>query len=110
MRTLLPFGLATIESICAEDGRCVIVYDATLTSGFGAELTAVVQEFAQFSERGPVTDLGSVLPRHLDTYHCLTLWTTHCRHPCLAMCILLGLLYLSVQIPSQDSRRTTITF
>ena len=35
-------------------GRCVIVHEATRTSGFGAELTALVQEHCFFHLEAPV--------------------------------------------------------
>ena len=38
LRTLLPLDLETIEASVRKTGRCVIVHEATLTSGFGAEL------------------------------------------------------------------------
>src|SRR5882724_847494 len=44
LRTLLPLDLETIEASVRKTGRCVIVHEATLTSGFGAELAALVQE------------------------------------------------------------------
>jgi 2-oxoisovalerate dehydrogenase E1 component beta subunit len=44
LRTLLPLDLDRIEASVKKTGRCVIVHEATLTSGFGAELSAVVQE------------------------------------------------------------------
>ena len=40
LRTLLPLDLETIEASVRKTGRCVIVHEATLTSGFGAELCA----------------------------------------------------------------------
>src|ERR1700730_3944953 len=44
LRTLLPLDLPAIEASVRKTGRCVIVHEATLTSGFGAELSALVQE------------------------------------------------------------------
>lgn len=44
LRTLLPLDLDRIEASVTKTGRCVIVHEATLTSGFGAELSAIVQE------------------------------------------------------------------
>src|SRR3954467_2863808 len=38
LRTLLPLDLDTIVGSVCKTGRCVIVHEATLTSGFGAEL------------------------------------------------------------------------
>jgi 2-oxoisovalerate dehydrogenase E1 component beta subunit len=39
LRTLLPLDLETIQMSVRKTGRCVIVHEATLTSGFGAELS-----------------------------------------------------------------------
>lgn len=44
LRSLLPLDLDTIIQSVAKTGRCVIVHEATLTSGFGAEVAALVQE------------------------------------------------------------------
>ena len=49
LRTLAPVDLGTIVESVDKTGRCVIVHEATLTSGFGAELTALVQENCFFS-------------------------------------------------------------
>ncbi len=35
-------------------GRCVIVHEATLTSGFGAELSAIIQERCFYYLEAPV--------------------------------------------------------
>ena len=44
LRTLLPLDLDALLASVKKTGRCVIVHEATQTSGFGAELSAVVQE------------------------------------------------------------------
>jgi len=44
LRTLMPLDIDTIMESVKKTGRCVIVHEATLTSGFGAELSASVQE------------------------------------------------------------------
>ncbi len=44
LRTLVPVDIAAIEASVRKTGRCVIVHEATRTSGFGAELSALVTE------------------------------------------------------------------
>jgi 2-oxoisovalerate dehydrogenase E1 component beta subunit len=44
LRTLMPLDIDTIVASVKKTGRCVIVHEATHTSGFGAELSATVQE------------------------------------------------------------------
>ncbi|MGG5819514.1 alpha-ketoacid dehydrogenase subunit beta [Falsiroseomonas sp. HW251] len=44
LRTLVPLDVETIERSVAKTGRCLILHEATRTSGFGAELSAQVQE------------------------------------------------------------------
>ena len=54
LRTLLPLDLETIVASVRKTGRCVIVHEATLTSGFGAELAALVQEACFFHLEAPI--------------------------------------------------------
>jgi 2-oxoisovalerate dehydrogenase E1 component beta subunit len=54
LRTLLPLDLETIEASVKKTGRCVIVHEATKTSGFGAELSAVVQETCFYHLEAPI--------------------------------------------------------
>jgi 2-oxoisovalerate dehydrogenase E1 component beta subunit len=54
LRTLLPLDLETIVESIAKTGRCVVVHEATLTSGFGAELAALVQEHCFYHLEAPV--------------------------------------------------------
>lgn len=44
LRTLLPLDTDTIVASVEKTGRCLIVHEATRTGGFGAELSAQVQE------------------------------------------------------------------
>ena len=44
LRTLLPLDTDTILGSVERTGRCLVVHEATLTSGFGAELAALVQD------------------------------------------------------------------
>jgi 2-oxoisovalerate dehydrogenase E1 component beta subunit len=44
LRTIWPVDIETIIQSVEKTGRCVIVHEATRTSGFGAELSALVQE------------------------------------------------------------------
>lgn len=55
LRTLLPLDLKTIEASVKKTGRCVIVHEATRTSGFGAELSATVQEVCFYHLESPIT-------------------------------------------------------
>ena len=54
LRTLLPLDLETIQASVQKTGRCVIVHEATLTSGFGAELSALVQETCFYHLEAPI--------------------------------------------------------
>ena len=58
LRSLVPLDLDTIIASVEKTGRCVVVHEATLTSGFGAELVALVQEHAFYSLEAPIE------PRH----------------------------------------------
>jgi 2-oxoisovalerate dehydrogenase E1 component beta subunit len=44
LRTLVPLDIEAIEASVKKTGRCLIVHEATRTGGFGAELSAQVQE------------------------------------------------------------------
>ena len=54
LRTLLPLDLETIVASVRKTGRCVIVHEATLTSGFGAELSRAGAGDLLLSSRGAV--------------------------------------------------------
>jgi 2-oxoisovalerate dehydrogenase E1 component beta subunit len=44
LRTLLPLDTDAIVASVEKTGRCIIVHEATRTGGYGAELSAIVQE------------------------------------------------------------------
>lgn len=44
LRTLVPLDIETVVASVKKTGRCMVVHEATKTSGFGAELSALVQE------------------------------------------------------------------
>ncbi len=54
LRTLVPLDVATIEASVRKTGRCLVVHEATRTSGFGAELSAQVQERCFYHLEAPV--------------------------------------------------------
>jgi 2-oxoisovalerate dehydrogenase E1 component beta subunit len=54
LRTLLPLDLDAITQSVKKTGRCLVLHEATLTSGFGAELAALVQEHCFYSLETPV--------------------------------------------------------
>lgn len=54
LRSLWPLDLETIVASVKKTGRCVIVHEATRTSGFGAELTALVQEHCFYHLEAPI--------------------------------------------------------
>jgi 2-oxoisovalerate dehydrogenase E1 component beta subunit len=54
LRTLVPLDLETISASVAKTGRCVVAHEATLTSGFGAELCAILQETLLYALEAPI--------------------------------------------------------
>jgi 2-oxoisovalerate dehydrogenase E1 component beta subunit len=54
LRTLVPLDIDTVEASVKKTGRCVIIHEATRTSGFGAELSALVQERCFYHLEAPV--------------------------------------------------------
>ena len=54
LRSLLPLDVDAIQASVEKTGRCLIVHEATLTSGFGAELAAQVTERCFYALEAPV--------------------------------------------------------
>lgn len=54
LRTIWPVDIETIVRSVQKTGRCVILHEATRTSGFGAELTALVQEHCFYMLEAPI--------------------------------------------------------
>jgi 2-oxoisovalerate dehydrogenase E1 component beta subunit len=54
LRSIWPLDLDTIVASVTKTGRCVIVHEATRTSGFGAELAALVQEHCFWHLEAPI--------------------------------------------------------
>jgi pyruvate dehydrogenase E1 component beta subunit len=54
LRTLVPLDEATLAEAFARTGRGVVVQEAPLTAGFGAEVVATVQEHAFWALEAPI--------------------------------------------------------
>jgi 2-oxoisovalerate dehydrogenase E1 component beta subunit len=54
LRTLIPLDKPTLMNSVQKTGRCVIVHEATLTSGFGAELAALIQKDCFYHLEAPI--------------------------------------------------------
>ena len=69
LRTLVPLDIDAIEESVEKTGRCLIVHEATRTSGFGAELSALVQERCFYHLEAPierVTGFDTPYPHSLE--------------------------------------------
>jgi 2-oxoisovalerate dehydrogenase E1 component subunit beta len=54
LRTIVPVDIKAIEASVKKTGRCVVFHEATRTAGFGAELSALVQERCFYHLEAPV--------------------------------------------------------
>ncbi|MGE4063068.1 MAG: alpha-ketoacid dehydrogenase subunit beta [Rhodospirillaceae bacterium] len=54
LRSLIPLDIDTIVESVKKTGRCVIVHEATRTSGYGAELSALIQENCFYHLEAPI--------------------------------------------------------
>jgi len=69
LRTLVPLDIEAIEASVEKTGKCLIVHEATRTSGFGAELSAMVQERCFYHLEAPierVTGFDTPYPHSLE--------------------------------------------
>ena len=54
LRTLIPYDIDAIARSVNKTGRCVVLHEAPRTSGFGAELTAQIQQDCFYALEAPV--------------------------------------------------------
>ncbi len=54
LRSLVPLDIEAIEASVKKTGRCVILHEAPRTSGYGAELSALVQERCFYCLEAPI--------------------------------------------------------
>ena len=69
LRTLVPIDIQAVQKSVEKTGRCLIVHEATRTGGFGAELSALVQERCFYHLEAPierVTGFDTPYPHSLE--------------------------------------------
>ncbi len=69
LRTLVPIDIEAVEKSVQKTGKCLIVHEATRTCGFGAELSALVQERCFYHLEAPierVTGFDTPYPHSLE--------------------------------------------
>jgi pyruvate dehydrogenase E1 component beta subunit len=54
LRTLVPLDVAGIAEAVEATGRCVVVHEAPMTAGFGAEVISTIQEEVFYSLEAPI--------------------------------------------------------
>ena len=54
LRTIYPFDIEAVEASVRKTGRCVVVHEAPLTCGFGAEISARIMERCFLHLEAPV--------------------------------------------------------
>ena len=59
LRTLVPLDVETLVRAVARTGRCVVVHEAPLSGGFGAEVVATLVEEAFYDLDAPVARVAS---------------------------------------------------
>src|SRR5437660_8505078 len=59
LRTLVPLDVETLCTEVAKTGRCVVVHEAPLSAGFGAEVSATLMEEVFYDLDAPVARVGA---------------------------------------------------
>ena len=59
LRTLVPLDVETMVASVTKTGRCVVVHEAPLSAGFGAEVVATLQEEAFYNLDAPIARVAS---------------------------------------------------
>jgi pyruvate dehydrogenase E1 component beta subunit len=59
LRSLVPLDVDALRDAVARCGRAVVVHEATLTAGFGAEVAATIQEEAFWSLEAPIARVAA---------------------------------------------------
>ena len=59
LRTLVPFDVDTVVGAVARTGRCVVVHEAPLSAGFGAEVAATLASEAFYDLDAPIARVTS---------------------------------------------------
>jgi pyruvate dehydrogenase E1 component beta subunit len=59
LRTLIPLDVETVVKAVVKTGRCVVVHEAPLSAGFGAEVVAVLAKEAFYDLDAPVERVTS---------------------------------------------------
>jgi pyruvate dehydrogenase E1 component beta subunit len=54
IRSLLPLDIEGIVTAAERTGRCIIIHEASLTAGFGAEIAATISREAFYSLQAPI--------------------------------------------------------
>jgi 2-oxoisovalerate dehydrogenase E1 component beta subunit len=58
VRSMAPLDVETLANSVCKTGRCVVVHEATLFGGFGAELVATLQEQCFWNLEAPILRVG----------------------------------------------------
>ncbi|MDG2003930.1 MAG: alpha-ketoacid dehydrogenase subunit beta [Novosphingobium sp.] len=69
LRTLVPIDIEAVEKSVEKTGKCLVIHEATRTSGFGAELVTLVQERCFYHLEAPierVTGFDTPYPHSLE--------------------------------------------
>jgi 2-oxoisovalerate dehydrogenase E1 component beta subunit len=69
LRTLVPLDIESVEKSVEKTGRCMVIHEATRTSGYGAEIAALVQERCFYHLEAPierVTGFDTPYPHSLE--------------------------------------------